>query len=32
LGNILKKTQELNFEKTVSVEYVQILDNSVAKK
>ncbi|KKQ18613.1 MAG: hypothetical protein US31_C0003G0042 [Berkelbacteria bacterium GW2011_GWA1_36_9] len=30
LGQVLAKTQKLNFQKTISVSYVQILDSSVA--
>jgi len=31
LGEVLTKTRELNFEKTTSVKYIQILENSLAK-
>lgn len=30
LENIQKKTKELNFEKTKTIKYIQILDNSLA--
>jgi len=30
LGEVLTKTQELNFEKTTSVKYIQILESSLA--
>jgi len=30
LGEVLTKTQELNFEKTTSVKYIQILEGSLA--
>lgn len=32
LENIQKKTAELNFEKIQTIRYIQILDNSLAKK
>ena len=32
LENIQKKTAELNFEKVQTLKYIQILDNSLAKK
>jgi len=32
LENIQKRTEELNFEKTKSIKYIQILDNSLAKR
>lgn len=32
LGDVEQKTQELNFQKTTSVKYIQITDNSLAKK
>lgn len=32
LENIQKRTKELNFEKTKSIKYIQILDNSLAKR
>jgi uncharacterized protein YchJ len=31
LGEVLTKTQELNFEKTTAVKYVQVLESSLAK-
>ena len=32
LENIQKRTEELNFEKTRLIKYIQILDNSLAKR
>jgi len=31
LGEVLTKTQELNFEKTTAVKYIQVLESSLAK-